>query len=543
MEMQESGGLFDFTNDYYKNGNVKSQEILGSYKENFDNTTDLNLTYTYDKSNRLLETENANQQYKDHFKLENAYDKDGNILELKRYDGDGSIADNFNYAYYSNTNKLQRVTGSVAQYTYDANGNMLTDDINRNKDIKYDYRNLIIQLRHKKIVLEDSLVYLTYYYYDEAGNRIRKRVYQYIGVQTADSVESPDEEDIGDAPGTWELIRDELYSRGADGKELAIYVNSNIKQTNIWGFGHEGYITTSDAPNFYLKDHLGSIRIVTNENDEVISAQDYDAWGYLMEGRTYESDESVYKFTGKVRDEESEYDYSYARNYNSRVGIFNSSEPVPSSSFGWGSFVYCADNPLRIIDPSGEEWYYMYDDERSGSWQFFKDEPWKEIWGGQYDESGNKIMELKQGYKELLFFQGSELQWLMESGEILRWAAVSGILDEFGRTQPHLQGEESKGPIPEGWWIVDPHNAFSFEKNAKGIYDIISWKLQKGARGMEFINIYPTSDNPSERKSGFSIHGGEDKGSIGCIDLTSGMQGFFDSFISYNKSMLLNVKY
>jgi RHS repeat-associated protein len=254
------------------------------------------------------------------------------------------------------------VTGSVAQYTYDANGNMLTDDINRNKDIKYDHRNLITQLRHKKIVLEDSLVYLSYYYYDEAGNRIRKRVYQYIGVQTADSVESPDEEDIGDSPGTWELIRDELYSRGADGKELAIYVNSNIKQTNIWGFGHEGYITTSDAPNFYLKDHLGSIRIVTNENDEVISAQDGacprvllegDAWGYLMEGRTYESDESVYKYTGKQRDVENLYDYYGARYYDGRIGRWGQVEPLLDKYPQYSPYNYSMLNPLKLIDING----------------------------------------------------------------------------------------------------------------------------------------------------------------------------------------------
>ncbi len=321
-QMQESGNLFDFTNDYYKNGNVKSQQFSGSYNDNFINTSDLSFSYEYDKSNRLLQTENDNQQYKDHFKLENAYDKDGNILELKRYDGAGSIMDNFNYAYYSNTNKLQRVTGSGTQYTYDANGNMLTDDINRNKDIKYDYRNLIIQLRHKKIIHEDSLVYVTYYYYDEAGNRIRKKVYQYIGIQNPDSSETPDAADIGDAPAVWELVNDEVYSRGVDGKELAIYVNGNIKQTNIWGIGNEGYITTSDVPNFYLKDHLGSIRIVTNENDEIISAQDGacprvllagDALGYLLEGREYESDVSVYKFTGKQRDEENLYDYFGAR--------------------------------------------------------------------------------------------------------------------------------------------------------------------------------------------------------------------------------------
>ncbi len=154
------------------------------------------------------------------------------------------------------------------------------------------------------------------------SNRIRKNVYQYIGTQNPDSSETPDAADIGDASAVWELVIDEVYSRGVDGKELAIYVNGNIKQSNIWGLGHEGYITTSDVPNFYLKDHLGSIRIVTNENDEIISAQDGacprvllagDALGYLLEGREYESDVSVYKFTGKQRDEENLYDYFGAR--------------------------------------------------------------------------------------------------------------------------------------------------------------------------------------------------------------------------------------
>lgn len=354
-ELQEAGGLFGYTNTYYKNGNVKSQQFSGSYNDNFTNTTDLNSNYKYDKSNRLLETENNNQQYKDHFKLENKYDKDGNILELKRYDGAGSIMDNFNYAYYSNTNKLQRVTGSGTQYTYDANGNMLTDDINRNKDIKYDYRNLITQIRNKKIVIEDSLVYLTYYYYDEAGNRIRKKVYQYIGTQNPDSVETPDEEDIGDTPVIWELINDEIYSRGVDGKELAIYVNGNIKQTTIWGIGNEGYIDNSDYPNFYLKDHLSSIRIVTNENDEVISAQDYDCWGYLMEGRDYESEESVYKFTGKERDEENLYDYFGARYYDARIGRWGSVEPNLEKYFSFTPYSYAVLNPLVFRDINGKD--------------------------------------------------------------------------------------------------------------------------------------------------------------------------------------------
>jgi len=190
--------------------------------------------------------------------------------------------DNFNYAYYSNTNKLQRVTGSGTQYTYDENGNMITDEVNRNRDIKFDYRNLITQIRNKKIVIEDSLVYVTYYFYDEAGNRIRKNVYQYIGIQPSDSVETPDIGDIGDMTGYWDLIKDEVYSRDVSGKEVALYVNGNLMQNNIWGLGNEGYITSTGALNFYLKDHLGSTRAVVNGNGTVLAGYDYDAWDIFL---------------------------------------------------------------------------------------------------------------------------------------------------------------------------------------------------------------------------------------------------------------------
>ncbi|MEO8663912.1 MAG: hypothetical protein ABI462_00335 [Ignavibacteria bacterium] len=76
------------------------------------------------------------------------------------------------------------VTGKN-QYSYDGNGNMTKDDLNRNSNIKYDYRNLIIQLKQKVLgdqtTTSDTAKYVTNYYYDEAGNRIRKKVYKFIG--------------------------------------------------------------------------------------------------------------------------------------------------------------------------------------------------------------------------------------------------------------------------------------------------------------------------------------------------------------------------
>jgi YD repeat-containing protein len=173
--MISSQTIFDYTNNYFLNGNVKSAELSGDYNKNFANSSTLSFNYAYDRSNRLTETNTSDKN----FELFNTYDKDGNILTLDRIGSSGSQTDDFNYVYYSGTNKLQRVTGSGTQYTYDANGNMTSDVLNKNTNIKYDHRNLILELTHTKYILNDSLIILTKYYYDEAGNRIRKMIIQY----------------------------------------------------------------------------------------------------------------------------------------------------------------------------------------------------------------------------------------------------------------------------------------------------------------------------------------------------------------------------
>jgi len=267
-----------------------------------------------------------------------SYDKDGNILTLQRNGSTGNSIDNFNYSYYSGTNKLSKVTGSVNQYTYDANGNMTRDDLNKNFDIIYDHRNLILQL--KKLIIDihgsrnDTTIYQTFYYYDEAGNRIRKMTY--------------DTEDDS-------LKSDIIYSRDVSGRELAVYENNSIKQWNLIGLDNIGYITGSDELRFYLKDHLGSVRVVTDNQSAVINCQDYDQWGYVLENRIYQSDESVYKFTSKERDEESQYDYFGARYYDARIGRWGQVEPMLNKYPSLTPYNYSVDNPLRVTDPNGKD--------------------------------------------------------------------------------------------------------------------------------------------------------------------------------------------
>jgi len=83
----------------------------------------------------------------------------------------------------------------------------------------------------------------------------------------------------------------------------------SIIQWNLWGSDNFGKIKADGSKFFYLKDHLGSIRAIVDEDNALVYAKDYDCWGYPMEGRSWQLDESKYKFTSKERDMESNYDY------------------------------------------------------------------------------------------------------------------------------------------------------------------------------------------------------------------------------------------
>ena len=88
--MESSNNIFNYENGYFKNGNVKTQTLSGNYNDSFANNANLNFSYTYDKSNRLLQSEKGSS-----YKLINTYDKDGNILTLKRYGATANRIDSF----------------------------------------------------------------------------------------------------------------------------------------------------------------------------------------------------------------------------------------------------------------------------------------------------------------------------------------------------------------------------------------------------------------------------------------------------------------
>jgi RHS repeat-associated protein len=107
---------------------------------------------------------------------------------------------------------------------------------------------------------------------------------------------------------------------------------------------------------YYLKDHLGSIKMMVDASGNVQSYNDYYPYGMTMPGRSgVNGADTRFRFTGKERDVESGFDYFGARYYDSRIARWMSVDPLAGKYPGMSPYVYCANNPIVIIDQDGKE--------------------------------------------------------------------------------------------------------------------------------------------------------------------------------------------
>jgi RHS repeat-associated protein len=106
---------------------------------------------------------------------------------------------------------------------------------------------------------------------------------------------------------------------------------------------------------YYLKDHLGSIRVTVDQVGSVKGYDDYDAWGKIMNGRSFVQGlaDTRYKFLGKEREIQTGFDVLGPRFYDSDIGRFHSTDPLYDLYPDQSPYSYSFDNPLTFLDPSG----------------------------------------------------------------------------------------------------------------------------------------------------------------------------------------------
>src|SRR5581483_2669875 len=112
-------------------------------------------------------------------------------------------------------------------------------------------------------------------------------------------------------------------------------------------------------------DHLGSLRLVTDANANVIARHDYVPFGEEIlagyAGRNSQfgaSDGLSQRLTGQARDTESGEDFFNARYFTAPLQRFNSPDPGNAGADvtnpqSWNGYGYVLGNPLALVDPSG----------------------------------------------------------------------------------------------------------------------------------------------------------------------------------------------
>ena len=271
-------------------------------------------TYLYDDLNRLqsaTETIGGGQTWKQTF----TFDRYGN----RRFDAANTTTISSCAAAVCNPNintSDNRFSGGQG-YSYDANGDVTQDaTIQR---FTYDAEN------HQKEFFNSSnpgsVPDATYYYDGEA-----KRVKKISSTETT------------------------VFVYDASGKLVAEYSTA---------------IVTTQQVSYLTQDHLGSQRIVTNENGAVTDRKDYSAFGeetisaQRTTGVGYTAAQEPRKnYTGYEKDTESGLEFAQARYYSATHGRFTSVDSLMASATiknpqTFNRYSYVLNSPYKFTDPLG----------------------------------------------------------------------------------------------------------------------------------------------------------------------------------------------
>jgi len=120
---------------------------------------------------------------------------------------------------------------------------------------------------------------------------------------------------------------------------------------------------------YFLKDHLGSTRVVFGSNGAVLQATDYYAFGLEHTPKAKEN-ENRYLYNGKELQDETFaggvrlgwYDYG-ARFYDPAIARWHVIDNKAEKYYSTSQYVYALNNPIKFIDPDGNDVQVSFTDQ------------------------------------------------------------------------------------------------------------------------------------------------------------------------------------
>ncbi|MBO5603155.1 MAG: RHS repeat-associated core domain-containing protein [Prevotella sp.] len=327
-------------------------------------------TFTYDGMNRLTQAYTTNNNA---YLEEAGYDLNGNISELvragKHNDGTYKMTDALIYSY--NGNQIHSIqdaggalvydgsfdfkpSGSTEAYRFNANGAM-TYDPNKGFTINYS------DWGSPSSITFDS-GNSTEYIYGADGRKLKVSWSSNSANCKPTSRFYDDEEEPGSGSGGNTGVGSQGSTTGnivSNSMEYVgpfIIIEDSLSRIRFDG----GYCTINGNQaeyHYYIKDHLGSNRIVVDENGNVEQKNYYYPFGGVYGDISTNTDVQSYKYNGKELDHRHGLDlYDYgARMYDPAVGSWTTPDPLAEKYYNVSPYAYCHNNPVMYVDPDGRE--------------------------------------------------------------------------------------------------------------------------------------------------------------------------------------------
>jgi len=232
-----------------------------------------------------------------------------NVVPVIAQDYNGNVRTN----YYQVV-----VTGGVTNtLTYDLNGN-LTAVSNQQSVVSYRW-----DAANRLVAIYSNLTYSSVFSYDGLGRRVRQTE---ISGTTTNS----------DHRMLWcgtELC-EERDSTGATVTKRFFREGEQISGTNY----------------FFTRDHLGSIREMTDSSDSIRARYSYDPWG--LETEISGDLAADFGFTGHYFHAPSGLHLALYRAYSADLGRWLSRDPIGETG-GLNLYEYVSNDPIEFMDPLG----------------------------------------------------------------------------------------------------------------------------------------------------------------------------------------------